>query len=327
MKRKLGTKESKANFSAQFSCIFYEKRRKRGYFLKKILPIAQLSNIGIFYFTFQVFCGLIIKNKGGDVTTIYEQILAEYQQIETNICAIEHKLESLPEGKIFCTHNGKYFKWYHGIGDVRTYIPKEDRGFAEQLALKKYLLFQLKDLKQEKIALEFYLKHHVSRSEQLHELFAEDSGYKELLDPYYKSISQELQEWMELPFEQNPNYPEQLIHKTVSGKLVRSKSESMIDMFLYMNKIPFHYEEKLMLGKTILYPDFTIRHPKTGETFYWEHYGLMDDPAYYQNAFSKLQLYTSHGIIPSVHLITTYETKENPLSADTVEKIVKHYFC
>ena len=43
---------------------------------------------------------------------------------------------------------------------------------------------------------------------QLQKLFAEDSGYKELLDPYFKSISQELQEWMELPFEQNPNYPE-----------------------------------------------------------------------------------------------------------------------
>ena len=153
MKRKLGTKESKANFSAQFCCIFYEKRRKRGYFLKKILPIAQLSNIVIFYFTFSLRCGLIIKNKGGDVTTIYEQILAEYQQIETKISAIEDKLEGLPEGKIFCTHNGKYFKWYHSVGDVRTYIPKEDRGFAEQLTFKKYLSCQLKDLKQEKKAL------------------------------------------------------------------------------------------------------------------------------------------------------------------------------
>ena len=54
MKRKLGTKESKVDFSAQFSCIFYEKRRKCGYFLKKKLPIAQLSNIVIFYFTFRL---------------------------------------------------------------------------------------------------------------------------------------------------------------------------------------------------------------------------------------------------------------------------------
>lgn len=233
----------------------------------------------------------------------------------------------MPEGRLYCTHNGKYFKWYHGIGDARVYIPKEDRSFAEQLAIKKYLLIQLKGLRQEKKALEFYLKHHVSRSEPLQELFAENSGYKELLNPYYKSISQELQEWMEQPFESNPNYPEQLIHKTVSGKMVRSKSESIIDMFLYTNKIPFRYECKLVLGKTILYPDFTIRHPKTGETFYWEHYGLMDDSSYYKNAFSKLQVYTSHGMIPSVQLITTYETKEHPLSADMVEKMVKHYFC
>ena len=74
------------------------------------------------------------------------------------------------------------------------------------------------------------------------------------------------------------------------------------------------------------YPDFTIRHPKTGEIIYWEHFGLMDDPSYYQKTFSKLQLYASYGIIPSINLITTYETQEHPLSADIVEKIVKHYF-
>lgn len=253
-------------------------------------------------------------------------MLAEYQRLQAKISEVQHKLEQLPEGKLFCTHNGKYFKWYHSIGDKNEYIPKEDRTLAEMLALKKYLLLHLKDIKQEKKAIEFYLKHHRSENEQLQKLFAEDSGYKELLDPYFKSISQELKEWMESPFETNPNYPEQLIHKTISGNLVRSKSETIIDMFLYTNKIPFRYESKLVLGNVVLYPDFTIRHPKTGETFYWEHHGLMDDPGYVQKTFSKLQLYTSHGIIPSVHLITTYETQESPLSSDMVEKIVKYYF-
>lgn len=71
---------------------------------------------------------------------------------------------------------------------------------------------------------------------------------------------------------------------------------------------------------------FTIRHPKTGEVFYWEHFGLMDNPTYSKNAYSKLQLYTNHGIIPSIQLITTYETKEHPLTAETIEKIVENYF-
>lgn len=52
----------------------------------------------------------------------------------------------------------------------------------------------------------------------------------------------------------------------------------------------------------------------------------MDNSEYSKNAYSKLQLYTNHGIVPSIQLITTYETKEHPLTADTIEKIVEDYF-
>jgi len=98
-------------------------------------------------------------------------------------------------------------------------------------------------------------------------------------------------------------------------------------MFLFVNKIPFRYECMLHLGENAIFPDFTIRHPKNGEIFYWEHFGLMDNPSYSSKAFSKLQLYSTYKIIPSIQLITTYETKEHPLTMETVEKIVKDYFC
>ena len=100
----------------------------------------------------------------------------------------------------------------------------------------------------------------------------------------------------------------------------------MIDMLLYQNQIPFRYECALTLGNTLLHPDFTIRHPATGEYYYWEHFGLMDQPVYASNAFSKLRLYAENGILPGIHLITTYETLEHPLSMEMVEKIIKYYF-
>lgn len=152
------------------------------------------------------------------------------------------------------------------------------------------------------------------------------SEYKELLSPFFCPVSQELLNWMNSPYERSTKYPEQLIHKTISNHLVRSKSEAIIDTILHINKIPFRYECALNLGQTMIYPDFTIRHPKTGALYYWEHFGLMDDPVYSKNAYSKLQLYTSIGIVPSIQLITTFETKENPLSIETVEKIVSHFF-
>lgn len=150
--------------------------------------------------------------------------------------------------------------------------------------------------------------------------------FRDLLSPFFEPLSQELSHWMKAPYEQNPLHPEQLIHKTGSGHLVRSKSEAIIGMLLHINRIPFRYECSLQLGETTVFPDFTIRHPQTGEKYYWEHFGMMDDPIYCKNAISKLHLYAIHGIIPSIRLLTTYETRENPLSPDSVEKQIEQYF-
>ena len=73
-----------------------------------------------------------------------------------------------------------------------------------------------------------------------------------------------------------------------------------------MSKIPYRYEEVIQLVEVTISPDFTIKHPVTGQIYYWEHFGKMDDPIYAKNVCDKIQLYISHGIIPSVQLITTY---------------------
>ena len=52
----------------------------------------------------------------------------------------------------------------------------------------------------------------------------------------------------------------------------------------------------------------------------------MDQPGYARKAGIKLQNYIASGIIPTIQLITTYETKEIPLSVDVVEGIVERYF-
>lgn len=153
-----------------------------------------------------------------------------------------------------------------------------------------------------------------------------NSEYQKLLSSNFKPISEELCEWEKASYLSNQKYPQQLIHKTISGKCVRSKSEAIISTILTANKIPFRYECELQLGEITIYPDFTIRHPNTGKTYYWEHFGRMDDISYSKNVPIKLQTYISHGIIPSIQLITTYETMENPLSTEMVEKIVKEYF-
>lgn len=266
-----------------------------------------------------------IKQKGGFIT-LYERIQKERARLQKQIDFIRAELQTLPDGKLICSQNGNRVKWYQSDGHTKTYIPKKHRAYAEQLAKKKYLTLALEDLSQELRALDFYLSHHSKNTGKTEHLLINIQGYQELLFPYFQTTSQQISNWLNTSYEQNPKHPEQLIHKTASGKLVRSKSEVMIELYLYTKKIPSRYECALQLGETTVYPDFTILHPQTGELFYWEHFGMMDEPFYYQKVFPKLQLYTSYGIVPSINLITTFETKRNPLSSEVIEKTIEHYF-
>lgn len=256
---------------------------------------------------------------------IYEKMLAESKHLESQIKSLESKLKKYPSGKLFCTKNGKHYKWYLSDGKTQVYLPKNQRPLAEKMAMKKYLALSLEDCIHEKRAIDYYLRHHNPKG-SLAENLLHTSEYTKLISPYFLPLSSELQEWMVTPYDSNPRYPEQLIFKTVSGRYVRSKSEVIIDMYLSVHQIPFRYEAPLTLDNLTLYPDFTIRHPDTGQFYYWEHFGLVDDPGYRKKMSEKLDLYTSNGIIPTMNLITTYETKEQPLNVDLVEKIIQYYF-
>jgi len=249
----------------------------------------------------------------------------ESKRLEEQMKFLKSQIKELPEGKLICAHNENRWKWYCSDGHKSVYIPKKEQKFAEKLAEKRYLSLLYEDICQEKAAIDYYLRHH--KPSKAEEMLIEESEYQKLLSSTFKSQSQEMTDWINSQYEICKKYPEKRIFKTASRNKVRSKSEVLIDMALYTNKIPFRYECELILGESIVYPDFTIKHPKTGRIVYWEHFGRMDDEKYARGAILKLKTYIENGIIPSVDLITTYETKECPLDYETVEKIVKEYFC
>lgn len=250
----------------------------------------------------------------------------ELERVNNKIAVLRKQLLSAPDGKLICGQSGKYCKWYQSDGHNKVYIPKKQRALAEKLALKSYLNAEIADLLNEKKALETYLKIHRRNPREAERLLQSKPEYQKLLRFHFQSQDSSVRAWQAASFEQNLAYPEQLIHQTASGIKVRSKSEMLIDLYLYKNQIPFRYECALQLGEITLFPDFTILHPLTQKLYYWEHFGLMDDLNYIKNACSKIQLYASNGIVPSLQLITTYETKENPLSINTIEDIIAHYF-
>lgn len=228
---------------------------------------------------------------------IYCKSMENIERLDKWINDIEAKLKKYPQGEIFVARNGKGFKWY--------YRETEDS---------------------ERRAISFYLRHHQKRPWKSERLLADNPGYQELLLPAYRPVSERLAEWAKEPYQKCEKEPEKLTVRIPDGSFVRSKSEALIAMILFKYRIPFRYECALHLGDITYFPDFTIRHPKTGEVFYFEHFGLMDKKSYVLKTNRKLENYNLHGIIQSKNLITTYETKDRPLDVEYVEMLVKYYF-
>ena len=255
---------------------------------------------------------------------IYSKMLLRLSELEQQIKEMQRQIQTLPKGKLICAKNGRYNKWYRRIGQKTVYLPKNNREIAQQLARKKYLENLLEDKCKEKTAIQFYLNHYPNSPKS--ENILKNEEIRNLLEDYFIPSTEEAERWGKEKYEKNTLYPEYLVHQSSSGNLVRSKSECMIDTMLFINKIPFRYECAIELGEAKVFPDFTIMHPKTGKIYYWEHFGLMDNPEYAHKAFLKQELYVSYGIVPTHQLIITYETKDRPLDSNEIEKIIKNYF-
>ena len=252
-------------------------------------------------------------------------LLQNRTKLAQKIHDLQAKIKSSPPGELICTQNSKYTKWYVSFGSTSKYIKKKDRKYAEILARKKFLKYQLVEYKQELAILNEYITN-LENIQRKSQHLLNNPQYMELLEPFLRKRFGKYQEWMLEKYVKNTKYPEKLIHTTKSGQIVRSKSEALIADTLFVYNIPFRYECELVLGEVVVYPDFTIMNPITGGIVYWEHFGRMDVESYVNTCFGKLNTYAKFGIIPTVNLITTYETEEMPLTSIVVENMIKGFW-
>jgi hypothetical protein len=105
-----------------------------------------------------------------------------------------------------------------------------------------------------------------------------------------------------------------LVHRTIRGELVRSKSEVIIANLLDSMGVPYSYEQPFVgLDGTLRYPDFTVEDAESGRRLLIEHLGMLDRPDYKGRWEKKLQWYKKMGVLPVEHgpsaigLVTTSE--------------------
>lgn len=105
---------------------------------------------------------------------------------------------------------------------------------------------------------------------------------------------------------------------TLTNYLVRSKSEVIIANLLFEEGIPFEYETPLFAPDGSMYlPDFTVIF--RGETYYWEHVGMLNKLDYNKHWKEKEAWYNKH--FPG-KLIITYENDN--LTKDAKDIIDKY---
>ena len=81
-------------------------------------------------------------------------------------------------------------------------------------------------------------------------------------------------------------------YQAEDGQWVLSKSEMTIANLLVRHGVEYEYGKPLFASGRSYEPDFTIH--SDGEDWYWEHWGMMDDPKYLASRREKVEWYNKH---------------------------------
>lgn len=126
---------------------------------------------------------------------------------------------------------------------------------------------------------------------------------------------------------------DRLIHRTVRGEAVRSKSEVVIANLMHTKGIEYRYEEPLEIDGVTKFPDFTIEDDNTGERYYWEHLGMLSDGEYLRRWNEKLKWLNRHGIAPREEgggtqgtLIVTRDSDDGGIDSEAISKLIDDVF-
>lgn len=119
-------------------------------------------------------------------------------------------------------------------------------------------------------------------------------------------------------------YAEHLIHRTLKGHMVRSKSELVIANMLCGMDIDYQYEQRLeghQVRGTVR-PDFLFADP-AGEPIVWEHLGMLARADYRESWGRKRSWYVQNGFVEGASLFTTRDDDRGGLDSAQVREVAE----
>lgn len=259
---------------------------------------------------------------------IISQLTAKQANLQEILKSIK-LTKSSPKEKLRVLSKKNCFQYYiiKESGETNgTYLPRKDIRKASLIAQRDYNKEAVAILKKQFATIDTFLATY--HPDELDNAYSKlHPGRKTLVTPVREPDEDFIANWLRHPYTHKPfeiNAPE---YYTTSNIRVRSKSEVIIADALTRANIPYRYEYPTSLkGWGTLYPDFTCLDIRTHEEIIWEHFGLMGDAEYTENAIQKIAHYATNGYILGKNFIATFESASTPLSMKQVQVYIETRF-
>ncbi len=269
--------------------------------------------------------------KPSQITADLENRLTQLKQV---LAVTQKHLANTPQGHLRVSqkgHNPEFYQITEPGDTLGSYIPHAKLPLARRLAQKDYDNRLIKQLKQEIQALQKYLAQTKGGSALTAIYTKLCPARQQLVTPITLTNAQYAAQWQAVSWTGLPFTPDSDDYITARRERVRSKSEVIIADTLARHGIPYRYEYPLKLKSErdgafrTIHPDFLCLNVRTRAEFYWEHFGLMDDPDYLERTLSKLKDFAENKILPGKNLIFTMESTACKLSTRQIENLINEF--
>lgn len=256
---------------------------------------------------------------------VSEELVKQYDEITKVERQIAHDISELPKGKLRISNSRGKPIYFIKTETGEQYIKKNQFEYAQKLAQRSYLEDLRKEIVKQKICISKFLQTYSEKS-LIKPYQKLSKARKEIVNPIYVTNEEYARQWEEQPFKPKIIANNESEIYTEKGERVRSKSEKIIADKLFMMNIPYKYECPLNInGFGIVYPDFTVLNVRERKVYYWEHFGMMDNEQYCNNAIRKVETYQKGEITQGNELLLSFETSSRPLNINYIEGIINTY--
>ena len=290
------------------------------------------------------------------------QIEARITDLEEALKAKQFAVKKNSSGLVRIVRRGKTLLFYKrsSPSDAQgTYMPRSQEKLARALIQNDYDQKTIPAIEAEIKELKGFLKAYKEKCcDTVYQKLP--STRQEVVTPLTLNDEQYAAAWLKVNYRCKKISEDAPQLFTDNNEQVRSKSEVIIANSLKAAEVPYRYEFPLLVDRNAknncegsdnmgsahdtssvksraktpdfydqdicqLHPDFYCLNLRTRQEFAWEHFGMMDDPAYAPRATEKLELYAENGFFPGKNLIITMETSGNPLSSKLLKSVIQTY--